>query len=88
MGFDETIEISIAVSVPSLVFPLHLRVPAWCTAPKITINGAAVRCAFFDEEFTLEDDAFGSHACSLKALACVRPMAFLSGCSLSYRFTL
>jgi hypothetical protein len=32
----------------------------------------------FRQKFTLED-AIGSHACSLEALACVCPMAFLSG---------
>jgi hypothetical protein len=32
----------------------------------------------FEEDFALED-AIGSHACPLEALACVRPMAFLSG---------
>jgi hypothetical protein len=37
-----------------------------------------VLCAFFRQRFTLED-AFGSHSCSLAALACERPMAFLSG---------
>jgi hypothetical protein len=31
----------------------------------------------FRQKFTLED-AIESHACSLEALACVRPMSFLS----------
>jgi hypothetical protein len=32
----------------------------------------------FRQDFALED-AIGSHACSLEALTCVWPMAFLSG---------
>jgi DUF1680 family protein len=37
--FDE--EIKLTVNVPRRVsFPLYLRVPAWCSAPKLTINGA------------------------------------------------
>jgi hypothetical protein len=35
------------------------------------------RCAVFLQKCTLED-AIGSHACSLEALAYMRPMAFLS----------
>jgi hypothetical protein len=41
----------------------------------------------FRQKFTLED-AIGSHACSLEALPCVQPMAFLSSVHSSYRFTL
>jgi hypothetical protein len=36
---------------------------------------------------TLED-AIGSHACSLEALACMQPMAFISGVHSSYKLTL
>jgi hypothetical protein len=56
--------------------PFHLTNPIASTA----------RCAF-STEFTLED-AIGSHACSLEALLCVRPMAFLSCVLSSYQFTL
>ena len=41
----------------------------------------------FQQKFTLEY-AIGSHAFSLEALACMWPMAFLSGVHSSYRFTL
>jgi hypothetical protein len=51
----------------------------------LKINGI-VR-GFFRQRFTLED-AVGSHACSLEALACVQPMAFLSGAHSSYRVAL
>jgi hypothetical protein len=43
--------------------------------------------ARFRHKFTLED-AIGSHACSLEALACMWPMAFLSGIHASYRLAL
>jgi hypothetical protein len=50
----------------------------WSTRPKV----GTVRV--FRQKFTLED-AIGSHACSLEALTCVRPMAFLSEVHCSYR---
>jgi hypothetical protein len=48
-----------------------------------------VRCAFFRQEFTLEDAIeFHAFAPPLEALPCVCPMAFLSGLHFSYQFTL
>jgi hypothetical protein len=56
------------------------------STPKQPI-GTLCTVRVFRLEFTLED-AIGSHACSLEALAGVRPMAFLSGVHFSYQFTL
>ncbi len=39
--FDDVIEVSY-LSDASVKFPLHLRVPAWCAAPKLKVNGAVV----------------------------------------------
>jgi hypothetical protein len=45
--------------------------------------GCTVR--FFLQNRALED-TIGSHACSVEALACVWPIAFLSGVHSSYRY--
>jgi hypothetical protein len=37
--FSEQIELKIRSDKP-VTFPLHLRIPAWCTRPEIKINGA------------------------------------------------
>ncbi|MCL4191554.1 MAG: glycoside hydrolase family 127 protein, partial [Thermoguttaceae bacterium] len=39
--FEETIELKISLAGP-VRFPLHLRVPGWCKAPKVTIDGDEV----------------------------------------------
>ncbi len=36
--FDENIRLKISVG-ESVAFPLYLRVPAWCTAPELKVNG-------------------------------------------------
>jgi hypothetical protein len=51
------------------------------------VPAAAGYGAHFRQKCTLED-AIGSHACLLEALACVWPMTFLSGVLFSYRLTL
>lgn len=39
--FDETVEF--AISAPEAVrFPFRLRVPGWCSGPKMSVNGAAL----------------------------------------------
>jgi len=38
--FDETIEITVK-EAPQAAFALRLRMPAWCAAPELTVNGAA-----------------------------------------------
>ncbi|SCD65159.1 Ricin-type beta-trefoil lectin domain-like, partial [Streptomyces sp. DvalAA-14] len=38
--FADTITLTVATPRP-LAFPLYLRVPGWCAAPHITVNGAA-----------------------------------------------
>ncbi len=40
--FEETIELKISLA-GSVRFPLHLRVPGWCKAPEVTINGKEVQ---------------------------------------------
>ena len=42
--FEEQVELSLA-SPKSVAFPLYLRVPAWCSQPKLSVNGRAVDCA-------------------------------------------
>jgi DUF1680 family protein len=37
--FDETIHLTVDPSRPT-AFPLYLRVPAWCDAPELSINGS------------------------------------------------
>ena len=39
--FDETVTFTVSMSKPAK-FPLTLRLPAWCDAPKIKVNGAAL----------------------------------------------
>ncbi|MCO6693542.1 MULTISPECIES: RICIN domain-containing protein [Streptomyces] len=39
--FDETVTLTIGVERP-VAFPLRLRVPGWCEAPRLTVNGEAV----------------------------------------------
>lgn len=36
--FDETIRFAVAASRPAR-FPLFLRIPAWCSAPRVSVNG-------------------------------------------------
>ena len=40
--FDETVEITLSTPKP-VAFPLYLRVPGWCDAPAVKINGQPVR---------------------------------------------
>ena len=40
--FEETIKMSIKIQHPSL-FPLYLRIPAWCANPLITVNTESVK---------------------------------------------
>lgn len=40
--FDDTIEFEVTTSAP-VRFPLHLRVPSWCTTMGVAVDGAAVR---------------------------------------------
>jgi hypothetical protein len=56
--------------------------------PTGEVVGYAPYSARFSIEFVTLEDAIGSHACSLEALACVRPMAFLSSVHSSYRLPL
>jgi hypothetical protein len=42
--FEEEIRMSIETDRP-VTFPLLLRAPAWCAAPRVAINGAAVKVA-------------------------------------------
>jgi hypothetical protein len=39
--FADTVSLTVATPGP-LAFPLYLRIPGWCSAPKITVNGTAV----------------------------------------------
>ncbi|WP_236062342.1 RICIN domain-containing protein [Actinacidiphila acididurans] len=39
--FDETITLGLSLPGPT-AFPLYLRLPAWCTAPAVAVNGASV----------------------------------------------
>jgi hypothetical protein len=61
----------------------HCAVQTWCPQAWRDQGRGAVRV--FRQDFPLED-AIGSHACSLAALACVLSMTFLLGPS--YPFTL
>ena len=36
--FEERVELSLS-SPESVAFPLYLRIPAWCSQPKLSING-------------------------------------------------
>ncbi len=40
--FRDTIELVVRPQVSPLIFPLHLRVPRWTTAPTIRVNGTPV----------------------------------------------
>ena len=42
--FDETIEIAVK-EAPGAAFPLKVRVPRWCKAPEIAVNGERVTAA-------------------------------------------
>jgi hypothetical protein len=39
--FTDTVTLTVSVSAPT-AFPLYFRVPGWCTAPSITVNGQSV----------------------------------------------
>ncbi|WP_329180961.1 RICIN domain-containing protein [Streptomyces sp. NBC_01477] len=39
--FADTVTLTVSAPGP-LAFPLYLRIPGWCTAPRLTVNGAAV----------------------------------------------
>jgi len=43
--FDENIKIEIGTS-SAVSFPLYLRIPAWCTAAKVKLNGAVQEAVF------------------------------------------
>jgi hypothetical protein len=42
--FDDTITYVFALSAPA-AFPFAMRIPAWCTAPRLTVNGSPVDVA-------------------------------------------
>ena len=42
--FGDTVTLKIAAAQP-VKFPLYLRIPRWCEAASVKINGKAVRCA-------------------------------------------
>lgn len=42
--FDETIAI-VCDAAPSSAFPLRMRIPGWCTAPEVRVNGESVAVA-------------------------------------------
>jgi len=48
--FDERIHLKINTARP-VEFPLSLRVPAWCTAPQLTVNGAPASAQKTDKGF-------------------------------------
>jgi hypothetical protein len=48
--FDEEIRLSIETDKP-VAFPLLLRAPGWCAAPRVTVNGAEVKVARNAEGF-------------------------------------
>ncbi|MBN1508241.1 MAG: glycoside hydrolase family 127 protein [Sedimentisphaerales bacterium] len=39
--FEDTVRLTLSASEP-VEFPLYLRIPGWCTAPALRINGSAV----------------------------------------------
>jgi hypothetical protein len=39
--FADTVTLTLALSTPT-AFPLLVRIPGWCSAPSVTVNGAAV----------------------------------------------
>jgi Beta-L-arabinofuranosidase, GH127/Ricin-type beta-trefoil lectin domain-like len=39
--FSDTVTLTLAISTPT-AFPLLARIPGWCSAPSVTVNGAAV----------------------------------------------
>jgi hypothetical protein len=41
--FDETIRFSLTMHNAGVSFPLHLRIPAWCTQAAIRVNGETVQ---------------------------------------------
>lgn len=47
--FGETIQMTVQSAQPA-TFPIHFRIPGWCTQPEIVINGAAC-CAETDYSF-------------------------------------
>jgi hypothetical protein len=72
---------------PNLLGPVRC---AFFTMDSAVLGLGSSGCGWYTvrvsrQESTLED-AIGSHACSLEALASVRPMAFLSDVHSSYRF--
>jgi hypothetical protein len=42
--FSDTVTLTLALATPT-AFPLVLRIPGWCSAPAVTVNGAAVAAA-------------------------------------------
>lgn len=45
--FEERIEMTMKTEKEN-AFPLYLRIPAWCTAPVVTVNGAAIEATAKD----------------------------------------
>ena len=40
--FEDEVRIKVSTEV-DVIFPLHLRVPAWCEAPKLSLNGDSIQ---------------------------------------------
>jgi hypothetical protein len=57
--FHEQIHFRINTDKP-VSFPLSLRIPAWCTAPRLTINGVAVDASRTDNGFLVLHRRFNS----------------------------
>ncbi len=57
--FDEQIHFRINADRP-VTFPLSLRIPAWCGAPRLTVNGVSVPASVRDKGFVVLHRTFKS----------------------------
>jgi len=48
--FSESVHLGIAASKP-VAFPLYLRIPGWCTAASVKVNGKAVRVKIGPQQY-------------------------------------
>ena len=55
--FNERIHLKINTA-HSVAFPLSLRIPGWCTAPQLKVNGAATSAAMTDKGFVVIQRTF------------------------------